>query len=205
MLLDLVLLIIRFAFLAGLLSFVVFLLRAMIEHMPKPDAAQRPARRPGSEALRQAQGSGGASQGMPAPTPLLAREAARPQPQPAAAQLRGTARPGPSRRAGRSIAILEVVDPAGSSLSPGQQFQLGPRNHIGRAPENTLVVDDVHVSRNHAFIGQRGSTWVLVDKGSANGTFLRGQRITRPAILRDGDVVSFGAVTFCFRMMAADG
>lgn len=110
----------------------------------------------------------------------------------------------PAPRPRRIVAALVVHDPGQTDLKPGQAIPLNDKNHIGRAPNNSVVIDDPHVSRAHAFIGRRGAAWILVDKGSANGTFLNGQRISRPVALRHGDVISVGTVTFSFRLVAEE-
>src|SRR5271166_632650 len=50
---------------------------------------------------------------------------------------------------------------------------------IGRAPENNVVLDDLLVSRRHAVLRRTGNQWELVDNGSANGTYVNGNRINR--------------------------
>jgi len=60
---------------------------------------------------------------------------------------------------------------------------------IGRIPGNALVIDNAGVSRRHAVIRVKGDKVILEDLGSANGTFVRGQRIEEYE-LRDGDEIS---------------
>ncbi len=48
---------------------------------------------------------------------------------------------------------------------------------IGRTPDNQIVVPHVQVSSKHAQILRSGSDLYVEDKGSANGTFVRGQRL----------------------------
>ncbi|HEY2514744.1 MAG TPA: FHA domain-containing protein, partial [Polyangiaceae bacterium] len=48
---------------------------------------------------------------------------------------------------------------------------------IGRTPDNQIVVSHAQVSSKHAQIVKEGSNLFLVDLGSANGTYVRGQRI----------------------------
>ncbi len=50
---------------------------------------------------------------------------------------------------------------------------------IGRTPENKIVVPHPQVSSRHAQIVNQNGQLFLEDLGSANGTFVRGQRVTR--------------------------
>ncbi len=52
------------------------------------------------------------------------------------------------------------------------------------------------VSRAHAELRLQGGVWVLRDLGSTNGTTVNGRRVTGSAVVRDGDQVSFGNMTF---------
>jgi len=59
---------------------------------------------------------------------------------------------------------------------------------IGRNPGNDILIENVGVSRRHAVIKWTGDNAVVEDLGSANGTFVNGQKITsRP--LQDGDEI----------------
>ncbi len=49
---------------------------------------------------------------------------------------------------------------------------------IGRTPDNQIVVNHPQVSSKHAQIAKVGDQLFLEDKGSANGTYVRGQRLT---------------------------
>jgi pSer/pThr/pTyr-binding forkhead associated (FHA) protein len=60
---------------------------------------------------------------------------------------------------------------------------------IGRTPGNAIVIDNAGVSRRHAVIRVKGDKVVIEDLGSANGTFVRGQRIEEYE-LRDGDEIA---------------
>lgn len=50
---------------------------------------------------------------------------------------------------------------------------------IGRTPENKIVVPHPQVSSRHAQILNQGGNLLLEDLGSANGTFVRGQRLAK--------------------------
>jgi ABC transport system ATP-binding/permease protein len=62
---------------------------------------------------------------------------------------------------------------------------------IGRAPENSVVLNDLLVSRRHATLQRSGSQWELVDNNSANGTYVNGDRIDR-AVIGPDDIVGIG-------------
>ena len=51
------------------------------------------------------------------------------------------------------------------------------------------------VSRTHAGLRLEAGGWLLSDAGSTNGTRLNGWRVTGPVPVRDGDRVTFGAMT----------
>lgn len=52
------------------------------------------------------------------------------------------------------------------------------------------------ISRRHCKIHQRGTTYLIEDVGSANGTYLNGQRLTPylPHVLKHGDELQLGRV-----------
>jgi hypothetical protein len=68
---------------------------------------------------------------------------------------------------------------------------------IGRSRECDLRVADGNASRRHAEVVQDGTTYVVVDLGSTNGTELNGRRITREK-LTDGDRITIGATNLVF-------
>jgi hypothetical protein len=82
---------------------------------------------------------------------------------------------------------------AGSLVLPtGDRVPLGEETiTVGRLPESTIVLADPNVSRQHAEIRPRASTFVVVDLGSTNGTRINGIRITEQELV-DGDEVIFG-------------
>jgi RsiW-degrading membrane proteinase PrsW (M82 family) len=81
----------------------------------------------------------------------------------------------------------------------GQSFLVGYAGvQIGRdVTASQIVVRDPRVSKRHVWIGPSTSGFVAVDRGSTNGTWLNGQRITE-TLLRPGDRVelSDGVATF---------
>lgn len=64
---------------------------------------------------------------------------------------------------------------------------------IGRAPDNKLVLDESGVSRYHAEIRRvGGNRHLIMDLGSANGTWLNGRRISVHRELGTGDEIQIG-------------
>ncbi|MBX3279844.1 MAG: SpoIIE family protein phosphatase [Acidobacteria bacterium] len=66
------------------------------------------------------------------------------------------------------------------------------RTTIGRSARNDLCVEDPFTSRLHAEVRRQGDNFWLSDLGSANGTYLNGQRVAAPLQLRDRDRIRLG-------------
>ncbi|MFJ4713959.1 DUF1707 and FHA domain-containing protein [Streptomyces sp. NPDC088785] len=73
---------------------------------------------------------------------------------------------------------------------------------IGRDPANGLRLSHESVSRVHAELSRQGGLWILRDLGSTNGTSVNGRRVIGAAVVRDGDQVGFGRMSF---RLSADG
>ena len=72
---------------------------------------------------------------------------------------------------------------------------------LGRDAESVIATDAHTVSRRHARLRVAGGEAVLEDLGSRNGTFVRGERLTSPARLVDGDEFRLGSVPVTFRVV----
>jgi hypothetical protein len=87
---------------------------------------------------------------------------------------------------GQDVAMLMVRE----GVSPRRQWTLqGGVTVIGRNEDCHVVIDDRQASRHHARITQTEDGYVLEDLDSKNGTFLNGQLLTVPVVLKDGDVI----------------
>jgi pSer/pThr/pTyr-binding forkhead associated (FHA) protein len=64
---------------------------------------------------------------------------------------------------------------------------------VGRAPDNSIQIDDPSVSGRHAELRAAGKTYQLRDLGSTNGTRVNGTGASE-ITLHPGDRVRFGAV-----------
>ncbi|HEU0163606.1 MAG TPA: FHA domain-containing protein [Thermomicrobiales bacterium] len=92
------------------------------------------------------------------------------------------------------ISMLEVLDPAQSSLRRGERIPLDLYSTIGRRQDNSIVLDDTFVSNRHAEIVYDGGSWWLEDIGSTNGTIVNDVRATSRIPIGPGDIVQFGRV-----------
>ena len=101
----------------------------------------------------------GRAQGAPAPAgpPLGAPPGAAPHAGPPGGE--------PPRKHRTVIGELNLADLAQNVIT------------IGRTPDNQIVVPHAQVSSHHAVLVRQGNDVLLEDKGSANGTFVRGQRL----------------------------
>ncbi|EGX55972.1 hypothetical protein SZN_30192 [Streptomyces zinciresistens K42] len=67
---------------------------------------------------------------------------------------------------------------------------------IGRDPANGLRLTHETVSRAHAELTRQGGLWILRDLGSTNGTTVNGRRVVGAVVVREGDQVGFGHMSF---------
>jgi pSer/pThr/pTyr-binding forkhead associated (FHA) protein len=74
----------------------------------------------------------------------------------------------------------------------------GDSASIGRAPENTIQLDDVACSRRHCQVLKISSGFELTDMKSRNGTKVNGVQRNRH-VLSDGDIIEIGQVRITYR------
>jgi pSer/pThr/pTyr-binding forkhead associated (FHA) protein len=77
---------------------------------------------------------------------------------------------------------------------------------IGRAPDNTIELNDASMSGHHAQIAPGGEGYLLTDLGSTNGTKLNGNPCVANAEygLSPGDKILFGKIASVFDPDAAE-
>ncbi len=75
-------------------------------------------------------------------------------------------------------------------------------NILGRDRDGAAWIDVYSVSRRHARIVVSGDRATLEDLGSKNGTFLKGEAVTKPRPLADGDRLRIGTVEMTVRRYA---
>jgi hypothetical protein len=117
------------------------------------------------------------------------------------------------QRANQALASLPVMTPS-ELLSPdalgrlictqgndsGREYEIRPGKSysIGRAIDNDVVLTDISVSRKHFDLRLDGGVWMLVDRGSGNGTLVNGNLEDAPFLLSGGDRIEIGNTSFRF-------
>ncbi len=80
-----------------------------------------------------------------------------------------------------------------SGVDVGKEYPLEKNELIvGREQSNDITISDPEVSRRHSRLFFQNGSYVVEDLGSTNGTFVNGQRLTGPYILRPGEMLNFG-------------
>ena len=85
-------------------------------------------------------------------------------------------------------------------FSPFRQQLEEPTISIGRASDCTIPIKDRYLSRRHAELISLGDGWMLKDLGSANGTYLNGNRVEQDERLTPGDRIRLGDTELLFEM-----
>lgn len=97
----------------------------------------------------------------------------------------------------RSFGYLIKVQEMGTDYLPtGDVFTLLPITTIGRAPTNTIAVEDDVVSANHALITRNNGQWWIEDRNSRNGTTLNGLPVNQSLVITHGDIIGTGNTHF---------
>ncbi len=98
------------------------------------------------------------------------------------------------RRYGSLCLLVADADLGDASAPVGteQRFPLLPVTSLGRAPSNSIVINDTYASAEHALLTLRGQQWWLEDLGSRNGTRLNGIAVEGGTVVSGGDVIMIG-------------
>ncbi|MEW6557842.1 MAG: adenylate/guanylate cyclase domain-containing protein [Elusimicrobiota bacterium] len=77
-----------------------------------------------------------------------------------------------------------------------KQYELGNKKMtLGRGRENSVILEDYVVSRNHAKLEQLEGKVVITDTGSRNGTFVNDERV-KERVLKNNDRIKIGESVF---------
>ena len=134
--------------------------------------------------------AGGAAAGAPAGGDRAPKAATAHAPAPAIAEAQA-----PGKRKHKTV--IGQIQLAGG----GEQ-----RQTIGRTTENDITIAHPQVSSRHAFLIKVGSQLFLEDRGSANGTYVRGQRIppNQRVQVQNGEKVFIGPMPLLLQVEAEE-
>ncbi len=91
-----------------------------------------------------------------------------------------------------------------SGVLAGQIFSFVDTAVVGRGQLSEVRLNHPTVSRRHALLRNTGQGYEVSDQDSANGTRHRGQRITGPVLVDDGDELEFGEIKTTFRSAVSE-
>lgn len=74
---------------------------------------------------------------------------------------------------------------------------------LGRGSNADITVEDTGVSRRHLEIMEQDGSYLAVDLGSTNGSYLNGSRLSGRRKLSNGSVLSIGRAHIVFHLMSA--
>jgi len=85
-----------------------------------------------------------------------------------------------------------------------ESFELGLTSvNLGRASENSIVLSEPKISRQHAQLNWVDDGWEVVDLSSSNGTFVNGEKIGRRRVV-PGDTIQLGDCVLRYEQGAVD-
>ena len=109
-------------------------------------------------------------------------------------------------QSGRASRIAAGADLVCRLVLDGREIDLTEgENILGRERGVAVWIDETAVSRHHARVLVVDGKVTLEDLGSKNGTYLRGERIAKVALLSDGDEIRIGSANMTFRVMLRAG
>jgi hypothetical protein len=93
--------------------------------------------------------------------------------------------------------LLYVLDPGeGESLDVDTVLPIHGLTTIGRDSSNDIVINDPHVSSQHARLELTGGDLYLIDLNSTNGSYVNGRKIKGKEKIFLGDEIIIGDVSF---------
>ncbi|PJF26096.1 MAG: hypothetical protein CUN53_09440 [Phototrophicales bacterium] len=98
--------------------------------------------------------------------------------------------------------VIELDNNDHDPTSTQRAFPLMPLTSFGRAPTNSIVLDDDFASSEHCVVALRGGQWWLEDRSSRNGTTINGVLINQPVIVTTGDIIGIGQLRFRLELEA---
>lgn len=92
---------------------------------------------------------------------------------------------------------LEIIDSGNvKTLKEGSIIPIRSELTIGRKDDNSIVLNEQHVSGKHARIIVRNNSLSIEDLNSTNGTYLNGTKLNGKVRLSNKDEIKIGNVVF---------
>lgn len=108
----------------------------------------------------------------------------------------GKRRRTPNQVKKKTIGIEVVFVSIPGDLKKGAVIPVRNDITIGRKEDNSVVLNDQHVSGNHAILSIRNEALVLEDLNSTNGTLVNGKKISGRVRLNINDEIRIGTTKF---------
>lgn len=105
--------------------------------------------------------------------------------------------PGPAEKGGGSDCLVVIYTTEKALLGKRFVLESSPFK-IGRGPDNHIVLEGDSVSRRHAHLERRGTSWFAVDNRSTNGTYVNEDQIAGEIRLDNGDRIKVGPTILKF-------
>jgi pSer/pThr/pTyr-binding forkhead associated (FHA) protein len=99
-----------------------------------------------------------------------------------------------SKSEGRGF-ILSIQD----GRHRGEEYNFETEATMGRTDDNSIVIIDDSISRNHSRVWGKRGVFLVEDLGSSNGTRLNGKVLLGQDVLKDGDYITVGVVNVMFQ------
>ena len=104
---------------------------------------------------------------------------------------------GKKKRVSRKSYGLEIIAAEElDNIKVGTVIPVRSTITIGRKDDNSLVLDDQHVSGHHANLTIKNEVLYLEDLNSTNGTFVNGEKIKNSVKLFKNDQIEIGTTKF---------
>lgn len=101
---------------------------------------------------------------------------------------------------GRNRQPLAQLRPLAESSHQGQHthlwLPLKAHTTIGSRQGNDIVLNDPHISAEHAILHWQQGVWTLIDTSSHTATFVNGQRCKQPMVVPLRNQIQLGALRF---------
>ena len=79
-----------------------------------------------------------------------------------------------------------------------QTVEINGGEVAGRDPTSEIQIFAPGVSRRHFKFSREGPQTIILDLGSANGTYVNNRRLTEPLVLTDRDMIIVGGIQLQF-------